>query len=199
MNRGVERQGDVLEILYVGQCEPLKAVVHGVLMGTVALYALYNSAAWVRRREPHLAVNALIYTAATAWEYLHTQQHLLRYCSVRNSPPRTDTAHLTIKLLRPGRWRDNRTEVQDRRREKQDERLPHRCIARVSRQLSMWNLHLRLPSVGCEGGVRRGQAKLYHCPFGYHVSRPRGQGLVDGGPDIERRRAAGGGREMRRC
>lgn len=81
MDRGAERQRDVLEILHVGQCEPLKAVVHGVLMGTVALCALYNSAAWLRRREPHLAVNALIYTAATVWEYLHTQQHLTRRCS----------------------------------------------------------------------------------------------------------------------
>lgn len=76
MDRGVERRGDVLEILYVGQCEPLKAVVHGVLMGSVALCALCNSAAGLRRRGPHLAVNALIYAAATAWEYLHPQHHL---------------------------------------------------------------------------------------------------------------------------
>jgi hypothetical protein len=76
MNRGVDRRGDFLEILYVGRCEPLKAFVHGVLMGSVALCALYNAAAWLRRRDNHLAINAVLYTAATAWEYRHTQQHL---------------------------------------------------------------------------------------------------------------------------
>jgi hypothetical protein len=76
MASGGSERGDFFEILCPGQCEPLKAIVHGVLMGSVALCALYNSAAWLRRRELHLGINALIYTAATAWEYLHTQQHL---------------------------------------------------------------------------------------------------------------------------
>lgn len=94
MSRGAGK-GDSFAILYVGQCEPLKAMVHGVLLGTVALCALYNAAAWLRRREHHLGVNAVIYTAATAWELLHTQQHLACLAAAateREDPPLRDAA-----------------------------------------------------------------------------------------------------------
>lgn len=76
MSEPVQPPGQFLDVLYVGQCEPLKAVVHGVLMGTAALCGLYNAAAWLRRREHHLGVNALVYTGAAVWEYVHVQQHL---------------------------------------------------------------------------------------------------------------------------
>ena len=76
MALGPDPRGEFLDVLYVGQCEPLKAVVHGVLMGSVALCALYNTAAWLRRREYHLGFNALVYTGAVIWEYVHVQQHL---------------------------------------------------------------------------------------------------------------------------
>jgi hypothetical protein len=78
--------GEFLDLLYVGECEPLKAGVHGILMGTVALCALYNAAAWLRRREPHLGINALVYSLATVWEHLHVQQHL----ACRRERPRID-------------------------------------------------------------------------------------------------------------
>ena len=55
----------VSDMLNVGRCEPLKAAVHGVLMATVAVCAAYNAAAWLKRRQPHLAINAIVYTAAT--------------------------------------------------------------------------------------------------------------------------------------
>ncbi len=44
--------------------------------GLAAVMGLYNAAAWVRRREPHLAVNAILYAALTAWEHQHMAHHL---------------------------------------------------------------------------------------------------------------------------
>ena len=63
-----------------GECEPAKAAVHGVLMATVALCAAYNTAAWIKRRQTHLAINAVLYTAAIWWERCHIVHHL-RSCS----------------------------------------------------------------------------------------------------------------------
>jgi hypothetical protein len=54
----------------------MKAAVHGVLMATVGVCAAYNIAAWIKRRQPHLAVNAIIYTAAVLWEHNHVVHHL---------------------------------------------------------------------------------------------------------------------------
>lgn len=66
-------------LLTVGRCEPLKAGVHGVLMAVAALCAMYNAAAWLRRREPHLAVNAVLYSATVLWELNHVQDHVACY------------------------------------------------------------------------------------------------------------------------
>ena len=68
--------GDILDVLCVGQCEPLKAAVHGVLLVTMGICAVYNAAAWLRRRERHLGLNAVLYGAATVWEHRHVRQHL---------------------------------------------------------------------------------------------------------------------------
>ncbi len=68
--------GNFLDVLYVGQCEPLKAAVHGLLLVTMGVCALYNGAAWLKRRERHLGINAVLYGAATVWEHWHVQQHL---------------------------------------------------------------------------------------------------------------------------
>jgi hypothetical protein len=88
MSEAAGPRGEFLDVLYVGQCEPLKAIVHGVLMGSVALCALYNAAAWLRRREHHLGVNAVVYTGAAVWEYVHVQQHLA--CRVPRAEHRDD-------------------------------------------------------------------------------------------------------------
>jgi hypothetical protein len=69
------RQWEV-KLLDSGRCEPLKAVVHGVLFTTVAVCAAYNTAAWLRRRQRHLAINAVIYSAALWWERCHIVHHL---------------------------------------------------------------------------------------------------------------------------
>jgi hypothetical protein len=34
-------------------------------------------AAWLKRRQPHLAVNSIVYTAATIWEHAHVLHHLI--------------------------------------------------------------------------------------------------------------------------
>ena len=70
------RSGWELEVLDSGRCEPMKAAVHGVLLATAAVCAAYNAAAWLRRRQRHLAINAVIYTAAVYWESVHIAHHL---------------------------------------------------------------------------------------------------------------------------
>jgi len=65
-----------LPILQSGNCEPLKASVHAVALGTAALCAAYNLAAWLTRRQTHLAVNTLLYTAVVVWEAQHVRHHL---------------------------------------------------------------------------------------------------------------------------
>ena len=67
----------VSAMLDVGECEPLKAAVHGLLMATVTVCAAYNAAAWLKRRQSHLAINAVIYTAAIWWEHTHVKHHLV--------------------------------------------------------------------------------------------------------------------------
>jgi hypothetical protein len=76
----------VSDMLNVGRCEPLKAAVHGVLMATVAVCAAYNTAAWLKRRQPHLAINAVVYGLATIWEHAHVVHHLIE-CPPRVPEP----------------------------------------------------------------------------------------------------------------
>ncbi|PYR61029.1 MAG: hypothetical protein DMF85_03370 [Acidobacteria bacterium] len=70
------QETEFLAVLNNGNCEPLKAAVHGLVLMTAALCALYNGAAWLRRRERHLAVNTVVYSAAACWETLHVRHHL---------------------------------------------------------------------------------------------------------------------------
>jgi hypothetical protein len=65
-----------LTVLKCGECEPLKASVHATALGLSALMGLYNAAAWLSRRDAHLAVNAVLYTALAAWEQHHVAHHL---------------------------------------------------------------------------------------------------------------------------
>jgi hypothetical protein len=65
-----------LPILNHGSCEPFKAGVHGIALGLAALMGLYNAAAWINRRDPHLAVNAVLYGLAIAWERRLVAQHI---------------------------------------------------------------------------------------------------------------------------
>jgi hypothetical protein len=71
-----------LKVLQRGSCEPLKAGIHATALGLFALMGLYNGAAWLTRRQTHLAVNAILYSALTVWERRHVANHLreLRRC-----------------------------------------------------------------------------------------------------------------------
>ena len=76
-----DRFQPVSDMLDSGQCEGMKAVVHAVLMATAGVCAAYNSAAWLKRRQRHLAINAVIYSAAVWWERCHVMHHL-RDCPI---------------------------------------------------------------------------------------------------------------------
>ena len=65
-----------LDVLTPGSCEVLKAGVHAATLGLIALMGVYNAAAWLRRRDPHLAVNAILYGALTVWERHHVRHHI---------------------------------------------------------------------------------------------------------------------------
>jgi hypothetical protein len=76
-DRAADAFQPVSDMLDVGKCEPLKAAVHGVLLATVTVCAAYNAAAWLKRRQPHLAINTVIYGIAMWWEHTHVQHHLV--------------------------------------------------------------------------------------------------------------------------
>lgn len=84
----------VSEVLDSGRCEPLKAAVHGVLFITVSVCAAYNAAAWLKRRQAHLAVNAVVYSAAVWWERCHIVHHLRACPTVEPvAPPQHDLSN----------------------------------------------------------------------------------------------------------
>lgn len=65
-----------MKMLQCGNCEHLKTGVHASVLGLSAICGLYNAAAWLTRRQTHLAVNAVLYTALAAWEQQHVAHHL---------------------------------------------------------------------------------------------------------------------------
>lgn len=65
-----------LDVLTRGSCEGLKAGVHATALGLAVVMGVYNAAAWLWRREPHLAVNTALYAAFIAWEQKHVKRHL---------------------------------------------------------------------------------------------------------------------------
>jgi hypothetical protein len=65
-----------LRVLHCGNCEALKLGFHATALGLSLVMGLYNAAAWLSRREAHLAFNAALYAALTAWEQQHVAHHL---------------------------------------------------------------------------------------------------------------------------
>ena len=65
-----------MKVLQCGTCEPLKAGVHAAAFGLAVVCGLYNTAAWLSRRQRHLAVNAIVYTALAIWEQRHVAHHI---------------------------------------------------------------------------------------------------------------------------
>ena len=64
------------DFLHCGQCEPFKAGIHATALGLFFVMGAYNVAAWLSRKERHLAINAVVYLALTAWEQQHVAHHL---------------------------------------------------------------------------------------------------------------------------
>jgi hypothetical protein len=75
-----------LRILKCGNCEPLKLGVHAGAFGLAVIMGLYNAAAWLSRRETHLAINAVLYAALTAWETEHVRHHFVEMRRPRPEP-----------------------------------------------------------------------------------------------------------------
>jgi hypothetical protein len=74
-----------LPVLKCGNCEPLKLGVHAGMLGIATLCLAYNAAAWLSRRQTHLAVNTVLYSCLTIWEQRHVAHH---YAELRR--PRTE-------------------------------------------------------------------------------------------------------------
>jgi hypothetical protein len=65
-----------MKVLHCGNCEELKLGVHAMVLGLAGICGLYNAAAWLSRREQHLAVNTLLYAALIALEQRHVVHHM---------------------------------------------------------------------------------------------------------------------------
>jgi len=64
-----------IKLLNCGNCEELKLGVHGTALALAVVCGAYNTAAWLFRRERHLGINALMYSALTIWEVQHVRHH----------------------------------------------------------------------------------------------------------------------------
>lgn len=54
----------------------MKMGVHAGALGLALVCGAYNAAAWLSRRERHLAVNTVLYAALALWEQQHVAHHL---------------------------------------------------------------------------------------------------------------------------
>jgi hypothetical protein len=88
-----------LKVLKCGNCEELKLGVHAAALGLAALCGIYNAAAWLSRREKHLAVNAMLYAALIAFEHQHVTHHIAELRQPPASPQ--PTAAETIADVAP--------------------------------------------------------------------------------------------------
>ena len=87
----------MVEVLECGSCEELKLGVHATALGLAVVMGLYNAAAWLSRRQQHLAINAVLYAAMIAWEQQHVAHHL---AELRR--PRTPTNEAAQESLSAG-------------------------------------------------------------------------------------------------
>lgn len=69
-----------MNVFRSGECESLKATVHGAIEALAVVCLGYSVGAMVARRklEPHLVRNALFYAVVVAVEHLHVRHHLDR-------------------------------------------------------------------------------------------------------------------------
>lgn len=71
MERDVGRR-----VRITGHAEPVKGAFHGLAAVVCGLMFAYNTIAWLFRREPHLAMNALVYGTAILYEGVQTHRHI---------------------------------------------------------------------------------------------------------------------------
>lgn len=90
--------GPKLAVLEQGSCEALKAGVHATALGLAVLMGLYNAAAWLLRRERHLAVNTILYAALTAWEREQVAHHMAGCRQLRDELDQQKTDTPTMKI-----------------------------------------------------------------------------------------------------
>ena len=76
-----------LKVLKCGNCEEIKLGVHAITLGLAALCGLYNAAAWLSRREQHLALNAVMYAALIGIEQRHVAHHIAAMRRSSSAPP----------------------------------------------------------------------------------------------------------------
>ena len=62
-------------VFYPGKSEGVKLAVHGGLLALAAVATGYNLIAWVRRGDPHLARNAVVYGILTVLEATQVEHH----------------------------------------------------------------------------------------------------------------------------
>ena len=89
-----------LKVLKCGNCEELKLGVHALALGVAALCGAYNAAAWLSRRERHLAINTVMYAALIAFEQQHVSHHIaeLRRPHVTPDTDTTTTAEAIAQV-----------------------------------------------------------------------------------------------------
>lgn len=86
-----------LKVLKCGNCEELKLGVHALALGIAALCGAYNAAAWLSRRERHLAFNAVMYAALVAFEQRHVAHHIAEMR--QRQPAETDPANTVAEIV----------------------------------------------------------------------------------------------------
>jgi len=67
--------GVEIKVLECGNCEELKLGVHATALALAVVMGAYNAAAWLLRRQTHLGVNTVLYSALTIWEIQHIKHH----------------------------------------------------------------------------------------------------------------------------
>jgi hypothetical protein len=90
-----------LKVLKCGNCEELKLGVHALALGVAALCGAYNAAAWLSRREPHLAVNTVMYAALIAFEQQHVSHHIAELRRPHATTPAPGTAAAAVTETAP--------------------------------------------------------------------------------------------------
>jgi len=85
-----------LKVLKCGNCEALKLGVHAAALGIAALCGVYNAAAWLSRREQHLAINTVLYTALIAFEQRHVSHHIAEIRRPRPAPQSTTATEVVM-------------------------------------------------------------------------------------------------------